>query len=59
MAWLWPGAEVRVLARYYPEGGARACLPLLPERSKRQVYDAARDLGLSRIGRKPGSGLRR
>jgi len=52
----WTGREVRILARLYPAGGTRACLSALPARSKCAIRAAARDLGLRRQGRKPGSG---
>jgi len=54
----WTGDEVHKLVRLYPTGGARACLAALPRRTKTAIYGAARELGLTRIGRKPGSGRR-
>lgn len=56
---LWTGAEVRVLTTKYPSGGTKACLPFLPSRSKVAIRKAAAELGLKRLGRKPGSGGRR
>lgn len=55
----WTGAEICVLTAHYPTGGTRACLQHLPARSKAAIRGAASDLGLKRLGRKPGSGGRR
>jgi len=55
----WTGEEVRLLARLYPTGGTRLCAPALPRRTKCAIRAAASELGLKRLGRKPGSGRKR
>ncbi|MBX3488894.1 hypothetical protein [Parvibaculum sp.] len=49
----WTEDEIAVLRRHYPEGGPRACLPLLPARSARAIGEAAKRAGLTRIKRGP------
>jgi hypothetical protein len=49
----WTEAEKEIIRRYYPEGGAPACLAHLPDhRTKSGVYIQAKKLGLHRRGHK-------
>lgn len=46
----WSGAEIRILLKHYPEGGAKACIADLPGRSLYSIYAAARYLRIPRTG---------
>lgn len=42
----WTNKEAAVVANHYPTGGVKACLPLLPHRTKSAIYQQAKHLGL-------------
>ena len=44
--YFWTNKEVEIVRAHYPAGGAVACVPLLPRRSKGSICQQARHLGL-------------
>lgn len=42
----WTARELQVVRERYPEGGAVACAPLLPERTNAAITERARKLGI-------------
>jgi len=52
----WRAEEDAIVRAHYPKGGAKACLPHLPRRNIRSVYQRAKKLGLSttHTGRRDG-----
>ena len=51
----WADDETEVILSRYERGGTKACLPLLPGRTKSQVQNKARGMGIRYTG-KPVSG---
>lgn len=51
----WADDEAEVILSRYERGGTKACLPLLPGRTKSQVQNKARGMGIRYTG-KPASG---
>lgn len=51
--YFWTNKEASVISKYYPSGGAKACMPMLPDRTKGSIYQQARKMGLMFGDNKP------
>lgn len=51
--YFWTNKEVEIVKKYYQDGGALACLPLLPNRTRRSIWQQARKLGINFGENKP------
>lgn len=55
----WTGREIKTLRDTYPSGGLKGCLPLLPGRTAKAVYQTARQQGLLSPSTKRGGARQR
>ena len=51
--YFWTNKETAIVAEYYQSGGIKACLPLLPRRTQKGIYQQARKMGLMFGNNKP------
>lgn len=51
--YFWTNKERAIIAEHYPTGGAEACVPHLPRRTKRSIYQQARKMGIMYGDNKP------